>query len=102
MPRRLTAGFALTALSLLLVGCREPSAGVTLRNDTGSYIRFYGACTDADAADLNPGETSNMLYLGEKCTLDDGDGLKGILGCITLRTEHTVVTRKMLDGRSCS
>lgn len=82
-----------------LAGCRDVSPSVTVTNRTHQTIRVYGPCIQDDAYELSPGETVNQFYFGAQCTIDNGDGLKGILGCVTLRTQHTNITQADLRDR---
>jgi hypothetical protein len=90
------AGRAIVALGLTVAGlaaCSDTSPDVTVTNRTDRTIRLSGNCVaDNDAYTLAPGETSNDFYPGSQCRIDDGDGLKGMLGCVTLKSSHTNVT----------
>jgi hypothetical protein len=92
---RAMAGVLIGLICWSVEGCglTTGSADVTLTNDTGQVIRVTGNCTDADASELRPGQTVNMLYLGADCRIDNGDGLHGVLGCVTLSEKHTDLTR---------
>jgi hypothetical protein len=73
-----------------LGGCSSvASRDVTLTNKTDTTIRVSGACVEDDPHTVDPGQTDNTLFLGADCVIDNGDGLHGILGCITLRHRHT-------------
>lgn len=92
-PIRLLLGvLALVALT----GCSDPSASVTVTNRTGQTIRLTGNCVADDPHTLDPGVTDNELYLGAQCRVDNGDGLDGMLACITLKTAHTDITASNL------
>ncbi|RNL81110.1 hypothetical protein [Nocardioides marmorisolisilvae] len=87
----------IAALAIGMSGCSEPSPNVTVTNKTGQTIRLSGNCIQDDAYELDPGESSNDFYLGAQCRVDDGDGsMKGMLGCVTLKTAHTDITPSML------
>lgn len=95
---RLAVGSCFVApvfLALLLSGCSEnvdPSPAVTVTNHTTMTIRISGNCVADDPHTLAPGVTDNELYLGAQCRIDNGDGLNGVLGCITLKAAHTDIT----------
>lgn len=75
-----------------VAGCSDPSALVTVTNRTGQTIRLTGSCVADDPHTLDPGETDTGLYLGADCRVDNGDGVTGMLACITLNTAHTDIT----------
>lgn len=78
--------------ALALGGCSSvASRDVTLTNKTDRTIRVTGACVEDDPHTVDPGQTDNALFLGADCVIDNGDGLNGILGCVTLRHRHTNV-----------
>jgi hypothetical protein len=91
--RRVGSVLALVVLlSLSACDFSTPSADVTITNDTGQRIRVTGNCVVDDPHDLAPGVTDSMLFLGADCRIDNGDGLDGVLGCITLTETHTDLT----------
>lgn len=85
---------------LILVGCgldfNLPDGSISVTNRTTGAIRLTGNCVPDDAETLEPGETDTNLYSGADCRVDNGDGLDGILGCLTLRTKHTDLTIEAL------
>lgn len=91
---RKTIVLGAVVIGLLSAGC-DFSMGdpnVTLKNETGQEIRVDGNCVTDDPHSLGQGQTDNYLYLGADCRIDNGDGLDGILGCVTLTHQHTVLT----------
>ena len=93
-------GIASVALlcALGVVGCSDASAQVTVTNQTRQTIRTTGNCVEDDPHTLQAGQTDNQYYLGAQCRIDNGDGLHGMLACITLRTSHTVITNADLHN----
>jgi hypothetical protein len=88
------AAAAALALAVLgLASCNDPRADVTVTNRTNQTIRLTGNCVADDPHTLEPGMTDDYLYLGAQCRVDNGDGLHGMLACITLATSHTDVTQ---------
>ncbi len=84
---------AIVLLSLVgLVACSDASPNVTVTNKTNYTIRLTGNCVPDDAHELAPGGTDKDLYLGAQCRVDNGDGLNGMLACVTLKTAHTDIT----------
>ena len=83
---------------ILAAGCdfSMGDANVTLTNATGQVIRMTGSCIRDDPHTVNPGEMDNYLYLGANCRIDNGDGLDGIPGCVTLSHRHTALTMAKL------
>lgn len=76
-----------------LAGCASlPSGDTNVTNRTSTTIRISGNCTPDDAALLGPGESDSFVYLGSQCRIDNGDGLNGMLGCVTLKAAHTDIT----------
>jgi len=85
----------LLSAAVTLTGCSGqplPDGTTTVKNLTGEMIRVTGNCTPDDAQTLMPGDTTNDVYLGAQCRIDNGDGLDGMLACVTLSTRHTVIT----------
>jgi len=84
------------ALAIAVAGvaaCSDTSPDVTVTNRTDQTIRLSGGCVaDNDAYTLGAGETSNDFYPGSQCRIDNGEGLNGMLGCVTLKSAHTDVT----------
>lgn len=91
-PRRRLAA-ALVVAACAVAGCSSPSADVVVTNRTGRTIRLTGSCVADDPHTLAPGTRDDYYYLGAQCRIDDGDGRHGVLGCVTLATRHTDVTR---------
>lgn len=88
---RLAQSVAALATMTALVACSDPSPDVTVTNRTRETIRLSGNCVPDDPYTLDPGETSGSFYLGAQCRIDNGDGLNGMLGCVTLASAHTDV-----------
>jgi hypothetical protein len=79
---------------VLLNACSAlPTGNTTVTNGSGEMIRVTGNCVPDDAQTLMPGQTTNDAYSGAQCRIDDGDGLHGVLACVTLSVAHTDITR---------
>lgn len=96
MIRAIRLVLIVVACAVALAACRDVDPSVTVTNSTQETIRVTGNCIQDDAYMLAPGQTVNQFYLGAQCRIDDGDGLHGMLGCVTLKTRHTVITVKDL------
>lgn len=88
------AAVAIVALmSASVVGCAAlPNGQTTVTNRTSTTIRISGSCTPDDASPLGPGEIDSDVYRGSQCRIDDRDGLKGMLGCVALKSVQTDIT----------
>ena len=99
-----TAAALAAVVAVSACGLWTPNLNVTLTNRTGRAIRVTGNCVD-DPHSVAPGQTDNALYLGADCRIDNGDGLHGLRGCVTLRHRHTVLTeqrlRKIREPNDC-
>lgn len=98
--RVVVATLALGLMTVSVAGCASlPSGHVTVTNRTGTAIRITGGCTPDDAAFLRPGESDSDVYLGSQCRIDNGDGSKGMLGCVILKVPHADITPADLRHR---
>lgn len=86
--------------ALVLAGCgldfNLPDGSISVTNRTAETIRLTGSCVPDDAETLEPGDTDTNLYAGADCRVDNGDGLDGVLGCLTLTSKHTDLTMEAL------
>ena len=83
----------LVGVVLTLVGCSDmPYGSTTVTNGTGEMIRVTGNCVSDNALTLMHGQTTNDVYLGAQRRIDNGDGLHGMLACVTLSAAHTDIT----------
>ena len=84
----------------LVAGCGSdvtlPDGGTSVTNRTERTVRLTGNCVPDDAQTLAPGDTDTNVYAGADCRVDDGDGMDGILGCLTLSARKTDLTMAAL------
>ncbi|WP_425955806.1 hypothetical protein [Xylanimonas sp. McL0601] len=92
MNKHGAATAVLTVALLGLTACNTPSLDVTVTNRSTQTIRIGGNCVADDPHTLEPGDSDSAYYLGAQCRIDNGDGLDGMLGCVTLATAHTDLT----------
>ena len=82
------------AVAFTLSACISPiDHGVSVTNASRQALRITGSCSQNDATFVKPGETiTDQFSLGAQCRIDNGDGLDGMLACVTLKAVHTVIT----------